>query len=76
MPTLESLLTIPQASKLTGVSTRTFQRLIDEARAPDVVRIGRAVRIRASDMDLWLKLGCPDRETLRTHTGGQGVARD
>ena len=64
MPTIESLLKIPESAKLTGVSPRTFWKLIASGRAPEVVRIGRSVRIRASDLNLWLKLGCPDRKRL------------
>ena len=71
MPTIESLLTIPQAAKLTGISPRTFWKLISEKRAPAVVRIGRAVRVRASDIDLWLKLGCPEQEKFERAKEGR-----
>ena len=64
MPVIESLLRVPEAAKLTGVSPRTFWSLLASGRAPDVVRIGRAVRLRASDVDLWIRLGCPSREAL------------
>lgn len=64
MPTIESLLTIPQAAKLTGVSVRTFYSLLAREAAPEIVRVGRSVRVRASDMDLWLKLGCCSRAEL------------
>jgi excisionase family DNA binding protein len=70
MPVIESLLRVTEASKLTGVSTRTFWKLIASGRAPEVVRIGRAVRIRASDLDQWIKLGCPSRDVLEAAKGG------
>ncbi len=62
MPVIDSLLRIGEFAKLAGVSQRTAWKLIKSDRAPGVVRIGRAVRVRASDVDLWIKLGCPNRE--------------
>lgn len=70
MPTIESLLTVPQAAKLAAVSSRTFWTLLASERAPAPVRIGRSVRLRASDMDLWLKLGCPTRAAFENHRAG------
>ena len=64
MPVIESLLSIPETAKLARISPRTLQNLIAANRAPEVVRIGRAVRLRASDVSLWIKLGCPDRQRL------------
>lgn len=64
MPVIESLLRIPDAAKLTGISPRKFWQLLATGHAPPLVRIGRAARVRASDLDLWLRLGCPNRETL------------
>ena len=73
MPTLESLLSIAQVARLVGVSQRTLRRMIAEDRTPQPVRIGRAIRMRASEVDLWIKLGCPDRRTLEaTHTETEG----
>lgn len=69
MPVIESLLTISDAAKLSKVSLRTLQKLIATGRAPEVIRIGRVVRLRASDVDLWLKLGCPDRRRLMAEKG-------
>ncbi len=73
MPLIESLLRIPEAAKLTGVSPRKFWQLISCGNAPPVVRIGRAVRVRASDLDLWITLGCPSLDQLeaeRLRRGG------
>ena len=54
MPTLERLLTVNQSARLTGVSAWKFRQLINEEQTPEVIRIGRSVRLRASDMDRWL----------------------
>jgi len=64
MPVIESLLKIPEVAKLAGVSPRTVWKLISSGRAPELVCIGRARRMRASDVDLWIRLGCPSRECL------------
>ena len=64
MPVIESLLRVPDVAKLAGIAPRTMWKLIATARAPEVIRIGRAVRMRASDVDLWIKLGCPSRDRL------------
>lgn len=79
MPVIESLVTVAQAAQLTKVSQRTFWKLLAVGRAPEVIRIGRSVRLRASDVDLWLRLGCPDRERLEAHKAAHqraaGVAK-
>lgn len=64
MPVIESLLRVPEVAKLAGIAPRTMWKLIATGRSPEVVRIGRAVRMRASDVDLWIKLGCPNREQV------------
>ena len=71
MPPLETLLTIRQVAKLAGLSTRSVWRLVAEARTPEVVRIGRLVRLRASDVDLWLRMGCPDRGSFNAAKEGK-----
>ena len=70
MPVIESLLRVPDAANLAGVSTRTFWKLIAEGRTPEPVRIGRSVRLRASDVDLWLRLGCPNRARFESERDG------
>lgn len=64
MPTIESLISVSQVARLTGLSDRTIWRMIDEARTPKVFHIGRAVRFRAAEIDLWIKSGCPDQQTF------------
>ncbi len=64
MPVIESLLKIPEVAKLAGISPRMVWKLIAMGRTPEMVSIGRARRMRASDVDLWIKLGCPSREDV------------
>lgn len=66
MPTIESLLTVEQVARLTGLSPETILRLIDEQRTPEPVNVAGAVRLRASEVDRWIKLGCPERSALGT----------
>lgn len=75
MPTIESLLRIPEAAKLAGISARKFWQLIACGQAPPIVRIGRCARVRASDFDQWVKLGCPRLEVLEAAIAGKGGAR-
>lgn len=74
MPTIESLLRIPEAAKLAGVSARKFWQLISTGQSPPVVRIGRCARIRASDFDRWVKSGCPRWERVEAELA-RGAAR-
>ncbi len=68
MPVVESLLTIPDVAKLAKLSRKTIERMMKRASTPEPVRIGtgrrRQVRMRASDVHLWLSLGAPDRTTF------------
>lgn len=64
MPTIESLISVSQVARLTSLSERTIWRMIGEGRTPETVRVGRAVRFRASEVDIWIKSGCPDRQTF------------
>lgn len=69
MPTIETLLSVGQVARLTGLSKRTIWRMARESRTPDPVRIGRVVRFRASEVDQWLRLGCPNRAMFNTTKG-------
>ena len=68
MPPIERLLKVEDVAKLTGLSPRTIFRMIGDGRMPDPVRINqRAVRFRASEIDQWLRLGCPNRADFLLH---------
>jgi excisionase family DNA binding protein len=51
VPATEELLTVPQMAANWQISQRTIRRMIADGRLP-VVRIGRAVRIRAKAVAL------------------------
>jgi hypothetical protein len=43
---------------------------------PDVIRLGRSVRVRADEFRAWIESGCPNRETwLAVRNAGQQVKK-
>lgn len=60
----DSLVRIPDAARRAAVSTRKMWQMIASGNAPPVVRLGRSTRMRASDLDLWICLGCPSQARL------------
>ncbi len=51
-------------ARITGVTLRMAQRLIYERRVP-VVKIGRYLRVRRSDLDAWLDANTQPAVTRR-----------
>lgn len=64
MPTIESLLGIPELSRLCRLDEAVVRKLVESARTPAPFTLSNVLRFRASEIDRWLKLGCPDRETF------------
>ena len=64
MPTIESLLSTSQVAKLVGLSALTLRRMVAEGLTPKPVRVGWAVRFRASVIDQWIRMGCPDQQAF------------
>ena len=58
------LLSAREASKLCGFGLRTWHTHRSQDRIPAEIRIGGSVRWRQSDLELWVKLGCPSRDTF------------
>ena len=52
-PQADRLLSKPEAAAHLSVSARMMERLVAERRVP-VVRIGRHIRLRASDLDAFI----------------------
>jgi len=63
MPTLESLLTVPQVARLIGLAPRTLWRMIPEGRTPETVRVGRHVLFKALEVTQWVEAGCHGRRS-------------
>ena len=71
----ERLLTIRETATRCGLCVREIYRLCAADRfGPEIVRIGRSVRIRESELDAWLRASCPPRDQFeagrRTTTSG------
>ena len=58
------LLTVKGVARTCNLSPRTIWRLHDSGRMPGAVNVGSSVRWRASDIDAWIGMGCPDRTTF------------
>lgn len=57
-----SLLTIPDVAEATQKSARGIRKDIAAGRfGPDLVRLGRSVRVRADEFEAWIAAGCPAR---------------
>ena len=54
-----------------GVSLRHVRRMDSAGMLPRPVRLGRAVRWSADDLDAWLAAGAPDRRAWESGKGGR-----
>jgi excisionase family DNA binding protein len=59
------LLSAQILAKRLGVSVRTLWRLRTSGKLPQPVRLGGAIRWRATEIDAWIAAGCPDREAWK-----------
>ena len=60
----EKLMKIDSVAQLLQLSKRTVHRLNCAGKIPAPVKINGSIRWRESDINRWLDLGCPDRETF------------
>jgi predicted DNA-binding transcriptional regulator AlpA len=67
---VDSLLRIKDVAALAAICEREVYKLIAAGKAPEVIHLGRAARMRRSDVSLWLRLGCPSRDALEAAKGG------
>jgi excisionase family DNA binding protein len=54
---MEKLLTVKQAADLLGCSEAGIRKWVYQRRLP-VVRVGRLVRVRATDLETFVEAGC------------------
>lgn len=54
------LLTVGEVAGKRKLSTRAIWKFRDAGTLPSPVKIGRAVRWRASDINAWMDAGCPN----------------
>ena len=61
-PNVEQLWNIKQLKMVTGLSERTLWRLSDSGKLPATIRIGKSCRWRRTDIEMWIRMGCPPRQ--------------
>lgn len=66
---MSELLTVREVASQLKVSPRQVWKLRASGRLPDSLNISRSVRWRASDIDEWVRLGCPTREQFEQARG-------
>jgi len=66
----EALLKVGALARILNLSKRTIHRLNCTGKIPCPVKINGSIRWRQSDIDLWIELGCPDRETFNLRKAG------
>lgn len=52
-----------QLGKLLGLGLRTIRGMDAAGKLPTPIRLGGSVRWRVAEIEAWLSLGAPDRET-------------
>ena len=63
------LMKIDSVAHLLQLSKRTVHRLNCTGKIPSPVKINGSIRWRKRDIELWLDLDCPDRETFNVRKG-------
>ena len=63
------LLTAKEAAQLCRLSKRSWFRLHACMKNPAPVRIGGSLRWNLSEIEEWVSLGCPDRNTFEARKG-------
>lgn len=56
-----ALLTLEQVAERLNVSRRTIENLVRAKKGPRFIRIGRAKRFRADDVDAWVNAAASDK---------------
>lgn len=60
--TTPELLDVNAIAALLGASSRTVRRLADSGRMPRPVSLGRVIRWRRTEIEEWIRDGCPRME--------------
>jgi predicted DNA-binding transcriptional regulator AlpA len=64
------LLKVDELAQILNLSKRTVHRLNCMGKIPCPVKINGSIRWRQSDIDLWIELDCPNRETFNIRKAG------
>ncbi|MBI4578865.1 MAG: helix-turn-helix domain-containing protein [Planctomycetes bacterium] len=67
---MESLLTIRDVAATLRLSQRAVWSMLSSGRfGPEVIRLGRSVRIRSGELSDWVLAGCPNRVDWQAQRG-------
>ena len=70
---MERLLTITETAARCGLSSRQIYKLLGSGRfGPELLRIGRSVRIRETELERWLAGDCVSREDFAAEQSAAG----
>lgn len=69
------LMNVRQVAGTIKLSQRTIWKLLAAGKMPRPVRIMRAVRWRAAEIDEWIRRGCPSTSEFEAATAGEGGRR-
>ena len=58
------LITAKRLAAMLSVSVRSIWRLKSAGKLPKALSVGGCVRWRRSDIELWLRMNCPDQKTF------------
>ncbi len=73
MPVIESLLRLAEVARLCRVDEATITRMIESEQTPAPIRLNGELRFRASEIDEWIRSGCPNRNSFEERqSGGSG----
>ncbi len=68
----EMLLTVRDLAARLQCSPRKVRGLLSAGKLPTPVRVGRSVRWLASEIDGWLRAGCPPRDQWEAMQAREG----
>lgn len=68
----EKLLTVEAVAEMLSLSKRAVFRMKSAGLICPSIKVGQgAVRFRQSDIELWIKLGCPNQLEFKARKGGE-----
>ena len=65
----KTLLSAKEFAKMISLSFRQVHRLNSCGKIPKPVKIGGALRWKREDIELWIAMQCPDRQTFEAQKG-------
>ena len=67
------LLTAKSLAAMLSTSVRSVWRYRSAGRLPETVNIAGAIRWRRTDIEQWIAIGCPDRQTFESRKDSENA---